>query len=104
MLSPASLRLPLWRILRNCSIVIFSLPTSMSVPTTALTMFLRKRLAVISKYQVVGGLYPSGGCYVADGGLVVATRLAERCIVFVMQKMLSRLVHLLEIQGIVYLQ
>ena len=26
----------------------------MSVPTTALTMFLRKRLAVISKYQVVG--------------------------------------------------
>jgi hypothetical protein len=50
------------------------------------------------------GLYPSGGCYMADGGLVVATRLAERCIVFVMQKMLSRLVHLFEIQGIVHLQ
>lgn len=50
----------------------------------------------------------SGGIYEAMittvGGLVVATRLAERCIVFVMQKMLSRLVHLLEIQGIVHLQ
>ena len=63
----------------------------MSVPTTALTMFLRKRLAVISKYQVVGEV-------------CIHRAAVTWQMVVVMQKMLSRLVHLLEIQGIVHLQ
>ena len=50
------------------------------------------------------GLDPSGCGNVADGGLVVTASLAESRIVFVMQEMLRRLVHLFEIQRVVHLQ
>lgn len=56
-LSPASLRLPASTICLNCSSVILCRPKSISVPTTALTMLRRKRLAVISKYQVPGDVF-----------------------------------------------
>ena len=51
-----------------------------------------------------GGLDPSGSRHMADGGLVVTTSLTEGSVVFVMQEMLRRLVHLFEIQRVVHLQ
>ena len=39
-----------------------------------------------------------------DGGLVVAACLAECRIIFVLQEILSRLIHLFEVEGIVHLQ
>ncbi len=62
MLSPASLLEPLCKMSSNCSIVILPLPTSISVPTTALTMFRKNQLAVISKYQVVGEVCTHRAC------------------------------------------
>ena len=51
--SPASLRFFPSITLQKSSSESFPRPTSIIVPTTALTIFLKNRLAVISKYQVV---------------------------------------------------
>ena len=52
MLSPAFVRRFSSITFRNSLSVILPRPTSNNVPTTALTIFLRKRFAVISKYQL----------------------------------------------------
>ena len=60
--SPASVRALPSTTLRNSGSVIRWRPTSISVPTTALTMLRRKRLALISKYHEHGDTW----CQAAD--------------------------------------